>query len=447
MKTMAVGLTMLAMAACDGPMVGTDGVQQVPDAPGTPTLPDDPPRVPIIIHEPLAPFVPLEPAEVIGDNQVCAQADTLMDGTTHAKVVSSKRPSGCFETGLTTIGSYWRVDVGPHESALVQVSTTDTGGYLWLTAGPACDTDPGDDYSACRTAWTHQLNGLVISNPSDESASWVVAAVADHRMLGAAYELTLTRDALAPNASCDAPLPIEGSITGQRMSQSGIAPPAAPVGRMLFYSVELAPLTRVRASFVSDEPLGDVYPYFMDGCDEARWQSVGEVTNGGDVPKTVLLGVGTNYSAGPQPFTITLEATPIAPEASCANPTTLALGEAAEVDLEAGGQGPASCWCLNPARSQYVEVEVPAQSTVELVGDVAGGDAVGRVDFVELDSSCAEECGFNAVFGFDGKAVMPLVNETEAPITKTILVVGTAGWERADNHAPVTQLSVREGTK
>jgi len=402
-------------------------------------------------------FVPIVdvPAEVLGDNESCALADTLAAGTVHATMDGHTKTSACFADGMTSIGRYWRVHVPAHESAAITLRTArgESQGYLWLTAAPGCDVRPvSEDWSECRGDWSWQHDGIVVTNPDDTDRDMVVAAVADERMRGVAIDVTLTRDVLASNATCADALAVMGDrVTNQKTSQAGLAIDGAPVWRMLYYTVVVPPLARLSATIdFGDSPPGDVYPYFLSSCDPSAnvWSSLGEVTNPGDQPMTALLGVGTNYTVSSAPFAIDIRSTTISPRAACDNAAPLAVGDTTELDLEAGGAGPALCWCISPQRSLYVDVEVPAGATVELVGAVAGGDAVGRVDLIELEDQCASECGSNAVFGFDGETVLPLENTSDTAVVKHVLVAGSPGWELTTNVAPRASLSVRaQGTE
>jgi len=365
------------------------------------------------------------------DNLSCEQALPLPDaGAVRVPGTGGQLP-GCSTSSLSQ--RFFSVTARPGELVTVRFDSDAADGMLWLAAGPSCALDAG----ACFHDWAWSRGGIVLAGGHDAPVSHVVSVIADRGAADHTYGLTVERTRAAPNGTCEDARPLVVGTTRHDFTGAGVEPPTAMFRRALHYTIEIPPMTRARVGLTSEAGL---FAYLRRDCAEDFNFASDELSNTGDTPLLAQLVVGSGQHLAAGPFELTLTLSPLAPEAACDNPVELAVGARAVLDVEGGGDGPASCWCFRVTRGLHAAVSVPAGGVVEVVGDAASGATL-----IELPDECAAECGSNAAFGWaGGPARLGLVNDSDRDAVRHVLVTSNAEWhEDGTTSSPPVTLEVR----
>ncbi|MFO0748585.1 MAG: hypothetical protein U1F43_23415 [Myxococcota bacterium] len=461
MKALWLGLVAVAGAGCDAGGESGDGAPAAPSAafqlalarPGAERVESrwglDRQALALDVGRPTLtrPGVAVHtPPVIAGDNATCESAARLDDrGLVGMTFGGGETPAGCFDHGFVgQLARYYAVTVGAHEVATVRLDQAgQADGWAWMEAAAGC----GDLGAACGGGWASVTGGVAIQNDGDAPVDRIVAVMASEVVADRGYALTLERAPLAPNATCAGALPLDPSVE-HTLAEGGLAPNNLGLTGTLYFTVAIPAHTRASASLdFGDGDLQALALYMGTGCLENESRFMPELANASDQPLLATVLVAQGCGSSDAPFRIDVDFAPLAAASSCESPAALAVGDTLSLDLEQGGNGPASCGCLLPTRAEFLTVTVPAGATVDVSATVAGDGSQGSASMVSLDSACTSECGFDFVFGSGGVATLTLTNDdASAPLEKTVLVVGQPGWVEGFTVAPVATLSavVRE---
>lgn len=364
------------------------------------------------------------------DNLTCETAVRLSDaGVVNVPVTKNNPREGCADQQYQQ--RFFKVSAQPNEVVWVTVdgpAGPDDFSNLWLSTDAACTFEP----EACTINSAWQYRSIGFENTTKAPIEHFVSVTTSDWTTQPSFSLKVDRAQRAANAECGKALPLtdglhiagkNGSVTWGTQSS-------------LFYYVDVPALSRLEVE------AGGGAAFFHETCDaEAMSSNSNTYGNLGATTKRVFVEVQRYWWDAPS-FDVGLSVVPLAPEASCTSPRSLAVGDVAELPVAAGAQGPAQCWCASPERSIYVDVEVPAKSSVSVVGVVANEQSGAQL--IELPSACPEACGDNAAFGWSqSPATLVFDNDTAEATVRRLLVTSNQVWqEDGSSEFPPVSLSV-----
>lgn len=406
------------------PVDGSESPEPVPASPPTePTQPAEPTPPP----EPTPALDLPTPFDASFDNSRCANAVPIGEGLLGVPVNGGGAGVSCFGGPWPT--RYFSVTANPRELVTIHLDAPSGQGVdlVWLAAQPDCTTVAEVVSDHCSAGWANRHSGLVIENDSDGTRTYIVGA----RRLGRGdtsghFDMTVTRTTRAAHARCDSALPVVRDTFVVDPSGAGVRQDWT-YKRELYYAFELPPLSRATVKPTSPT---HHYLFLMDGC--ASPTLAHELYNPTEQPMTALVFATDIHGMEDPPFEARLTFEPVVESGFCERAETLAAGADIEIEPAMGGPTPDNCWCITTARVIYVEAEIPPKSRVRIEAESA--DETGMVVLVDQPGHCADGCGFDPVFGFDGAATMNVDNDGDLPTTIHLVVESRAGW--ASNSTP-----------
>lgn len=425
----------VGLAACEG--VGADGGVDEGPAPGGSLPPSRELELRPVGREWLALAPVVEPA-VFDDTRAglaCGDAIPIDRGLVGIPVSGGGSGTACFAGAWPT--RYFALTVNPDEIAEVRVVVdAPTDETVWLVAQPGCDSRPADGQWQCGVGWTHTHSGLVIQNSGAGAATWIIGARRlDHGAVAATFDLEVTRQRPAENATCAAASGVSGHAFKVDPAGAGVTDDPT-YRRALYYEVQIPPMTRATV-----RPL-DLTHHYLFLQEECGGERLNELYNREEVPVSALVVVHDVHGMGDPAFGVELVFGPVAAEGFCDSPIRLEPGETVEVEPKLGGPAPEQCWCVASGRVVYVEVLVPAGAEVEVRGET--GDETASVVMADQPAQCAAGCGLEPAFGFEGVATMRLQNESDEAKSYHLLVESRAGWsETSSPEDPAVRLTAR----
>lgn len=364
------------------------------------------------------------------DNLTCETAARIPDaGVINVPITKDNPREGCQAEQYTQ--RFFKVTAQPNE--VVWVTVDGPGGPndfsdLYLSASAECRYNA--DGCMVDSGWHYRSVGFenTTKAPVEHFVSLTTAPWTPQQ----SFSLKVERATRAANADCGKALPLTDGLRVEGLRGSV----AFGTQSSLFYYVDVPARSRIAVKSLDGTAI------FHDTCDTSgQFSANGDFSNAGDTSKRVFVEVQRNWWDEPN-FDIALSLAQLAPEASCASPRTLAVGDVAELPVDAGGQGPAQCWCISPERSLFVDVEVPPNSSVSVVGIVANEQSGAQL--IELPSACADSCGDNASFGWsESPATLVFDNDSAEATVRRLLVTSNQVWhEDGTVDFPPVSLSV-----
>ncbi|TNF24709.1 MAG: hypothetical protein EP329_24460 [Deltaproteobacteria bacterium] len=440
LRTLPIALAGLALAGC---LAGPDGaaeaepVQATPitrpapadlaaRSPGTTPVTTTPTSDDPAVEDPTATVPPVAVAPGDATHSVCANALPLPEGTLAAQDLSlgaEPAAGSCIATRPTSL--FYAVTIPARSVYVVDAQPEADDAALSLYAATTCQ--PPADGSCTYLDSTHPGEPLRLTNATDAPRRAVFAVQAENAAALARFDLTLTRDALAPNAVCEdaVPLALDGTATDVATAFGGpTAPDVCPHQRSHFYRVTVPARTRVIASVTADAP---VYANFLtDGCGAVDG-CYGDSTfaNTDEVPREVVLAV-SQVTSTEGTFSLALSSERVAPNASCEAAARLPLGTVVTADTGGGGRNLGCAACFGQLAIFYT-VDVPAGAVVEVTAAPVVATESWNSAFVTSASACDSwDCGFPTTFVEGGTTRLRLDNSEGDAAQSYVLTAGKA---------------------
>ncbi len=364
------------------------------------------------------------------DNRTCETAARIPDaGVVNVPVTKQGVREGCEDQQYHQ--RFFKVSAQPNEVVWVTVdgpAGPNDFSNLWLSADAECRHLPGE--CTIDSAWHYRSVGFENTTKAPIE-HFISVTTADHTTQPS-FSLKVDRAQRAPNAECSEALPLEDGMRVEGRQGSVVWGTQSS----LFYYVDVPAHSRIGVEAQGGAAL------FREACeDEPVFSNSNTFGNMGDATKRIYVELQRHWWDEPS-VDVGLSAVALAPEASCTNPRALAVGDVAELQVEAGAQGPAQCWCVSPERSIYVDVAVPANSSVSVVGVVANEQSGAQL--IELPSACADTCGDNAAFGWSqSPATLVFDNDSAEATVRRVLVTSNQVWrEDGSTGFPPVSISV-----
>ena len=336
-------------------------------------------------------------------NSVCANAIPVGAGTLADQDLSrgaTPAPLSCISLGKTSL--FYAVTVPARSVIAVRAEARTLADTLSLYSATTCQ--PPADGSCTYLDSTNPGEPLTLANAEDTPRRAVFAVQAESGAAPPQFDLVVTRDDVAPNATCDRAQPI---ALGETVTDVPTAlgaqkdPELCAVQRSLFYRVTVPPRSRVVPHVTADAP---IYAYFRGAsCDEIHGCYGDDTyTNPTDAAQEVLVQV-TQVTWAEGTFSLSLSAEAVAPNSVCEAPTPLPLDVVMTGDGAEGGLIDECASCFSRL-GLYYAVEVPAGATVEVTATaLAPSENTWSPVFVTAAPACDSwECVFPTTgFGAD----------------------------------------------
>jgi len=304
-------------------------------------------------------------------------------------------------------------------------------GRMWFSTVASCPAD-----GACLAGWEWLAGEAAVANRGRFPIRELIAVTIADWSAATSYTLEVTREELAPNASCATALPLGAGVTDQDLAGAGVEPSGHGLRRGLYYSVEIPPMTRARVR-ASGNPAA--MAFLRRECGDDIEAASDDLSNTTQAPLTAVVVAGPMWNNDLTPIDLALELTPLAPEAACDRALAMVIGDAATFAVEGGAAGPAGCWCFQRTHVLNVAVTVPAGQSV-IVAGISSADSGATL--IELPEACAASCGDNSAFGWgETPAELRISNDSALDQVHHLIVTSSEVWNAegtSSSFPPVT---------
>lgn len=357
----------------------------------------------VLVPIPVVTEPPVDVPPGFATNSVCANAIPVGAGTLADQDLSrgaTPAPLSCISLGKTSL--FYAVTVPARSVIAVRAEARTLPATLSLYSATTCQ--PPADGSCTYLDSTNPGEPLTLANAEDAPRRAVFAVQADAGAAAPQFDLVVTRDDVATNATCDRAQPIALGETVTDVSTALGAqkdPARCSVQRSLFYRVTVPPRSRLIPHVTADAP---IYAYILGTtCDEIDGCYGDDTfTNPTDAPTDVLVQV-TQVTWAEGTFSLSLSAEAVAPNSVCEAPTPLPLDVVVTGDGVQGGPT-GNCAACFSRFGLYYAVEVPAGAAVDVTATaLAPSENTWSPVFVTAAPACDSwECVFPTTgFGED----------------------------------------------
>ncbi|MEM9191374.1 MAG: hypothetical protein AAGF12_19540 [Myxococcota bacterium] len=295
----------------------------------------------------------------------------------------------CTRSGRPMLFYYYDL---PPRTALKVNAESETGRHLLGLHRPCRETE-----GACEHFSATEAGSIgSVANPTDAYRR-VFAGVSNWvENEPGTFRISQETMPLEPHAFCDAamdldaqtlPLRQEGMTAGQRPGRSG-----NPDDRVFYYRVTVPPMTRMDAA-VTNAGATTNDRFLSQWSTSCGGEGQPSADNFSAAPASWILAVHWRVGGDPPAFDLRLETTPLAPNGECTASIALPPGGASPVQsLGAGGFQPVSCTPHPQSRYLWFRTTVPADSSVEVQGDVVESEDVYAFVWMTQQTRCSGSC-------------------------------------------------------